>query len=248
MAEPPLIVVDDAAAADRLVAARATGRRRRNLRLLGAGLLVYGLIGIVIFVAVAIGLSGPLNRAQQLAASLEDQRQDVIQSLDQAEITIRGMSGAVGQMDSSLAEVRTAIDRSADIAHGVATSMYGLRDATGLSILGAQPLIGLADSFETSGRNLDQLGDDIANIGVALDANRDDATQTADNLTGLADSVAELTASMREAPNLDVSTQTLDAVQLAVYAIAGWLALLAVGCVALGAYLLAISRVPRELA
>jgi len=170
----------------------------------------------------------------------------VIQSLDRAETTIQSMSGAVGQMDVSLGEVKTAIDRSSGIAHGVATSMYGLRDATGLSILGAQPLIGLADSFDTSGRNLDQLGDDIANIGVALDANRGDATLTAQNLADLADSVGELTASMTDSPSLEVSTQTIAAVRLAVYAVTGWLVLLALGCVVAGGYLLAVSRVPRD--
>jgi hypothetical protein len=247
MPDQPVIVVDNAAAAERVAATRAAARRRRNLRVVGVGLLVYGLIGIIIFVAIAVGLKAPLDRAQQLATSLEEQRQEVIASLDQAEITIRGMSDAVGRMDASLAEVKTAIDRSAGIAHGVATSMYGLRDATGLSILGAQPLIGLADSFDTSGRNLDLLGDDIANIGTALDANRQDATLTGDNLAGLADSVGDLTASMREAPDLDVSTRTLDAVELAVYAVTAWLVLLAGGCVAAGAYLLSISRVPREL-
>jgi len=224
----------------------AAARRRGWLRAAGVGLLVYGVIGIVIFAAVAVGLSAPLDRAQQLAGSLEEQRQAVIQSLDRAETTIQSMSGAVGQMDVSLGEVKTAIDRSSGIAHGVATSMYGLRDATGLSILGAQPLIGLADSFDTSGRNLDQLGDDIANIGVALDANRGDATLTAQNLADLADSVGELTASMTDSPSLEVSTQTIAAVRLAVYAVTGWLVLLALGCVVAGGYLLAVSRVPRD--
>ena len=109
----------------------------------------------------------------------------LVATLAQTETTIRDMSTGVDRMDASLGQAKTTIDNASAISHGVATSMYGLRDAMSLSIFGAQPFIGLAGSFDTSARSLDQLGDDVANVGVALQANRSDAALTAHDLADL---------------------------------------------------------------
>jgi methyl-accepting chemotaxis protein len=218
--------------------------RRTRLRLLGAGLALYGLVGIVIFIVIAVAVARPLERARQLSESVDLQRAALVDSLGQAETTIRQMSLSVGRMDTSLADAKAAIDRASSISHGVATSMYGLRDAMSLSIFGAQPLIGLSTSFDTSGQNLDQLGDDVANIGTALDANRTDVTTTSQSLGNLADSVHTLTVSVRDGPALTISTRTLDAIRIAVYAVTIWLVVFALGCLIFGAYLLNVSRRP----
>ena len=145
---------------------------RARLRVVGAALAIYGLIGIVMFVVIALGVARPLERARQLSESVDQERAALVASLGQAETTIRGMSTSVTNMDTSLGDAKTAIDQATSIAHQAATSMYGLRDAMSLSIFGAQPLIGLAGNFDTTGQNLDQLGTDVAAIGTALDQNR----------------------------------------------------------------------------
>ena len=156
---------------------------------------------------------------------------------------MRGMSTSVDHMDTSLADAKTAIDSASTIAHSVATSMYGLRDAMSISIFGAQPLIGLAGNFDSSGQSLDQLGNDIATIGTALDANRTDVTTTSQNLSDLADSVHALTVSVQDGPSVAVKPRTLDAVRLAVYAVTGWLIVFALGCLIAGIYLINATRV-----
>jgi hypothetical protein len=213
-----------------------------RLRVLGAVLALYGVVGVLVFVVVAVGVARPLDRARQLSESIDSDRAAVVQSLTQAETTIREMSTGVGRMDTSLADAKSAIDRASTISHGVATSMYGLRDAMNVSIFGAQPLSGLSGSFDTSGQGLDALGDDISSIGTALDANRADAATTATNLVLLADSVHTLTGTVEAGPSVAISTSTLDEIKLAIYLVAGWLVFLALGCLAAGVYLLNRSR------
>ncbi len=220
--------------------------RRTRIRILGVALALYGVVGVVIFVGVAVGVARPLDRAQNVSESVEAQRTALADSLTQAEATIRGMSTSVNNMDTSLSDAKTAVDRAATISHGLATSMFGLRDAMSLSIFGTQPLIGLAGNFDTSGQNLDQLGTDVAAIGTALDANRTDVTTTAQNMTDLAESVHALTVSVRDGPGLGISSRTLGTVRLAVYVITGWLALFALGCLVVGIYLIIGSRKPPE--
>ena len=219
-------------------------RRRPRLQLLGIGLAGYGITGLVLLVLIALAINRPLERAQQLSASVEAQRVALIDALDQAEVTIDQMAAGVGRMDTSLADAKAVTDRAAAIAHGVAASMFRLRDAMALTIFGAQPLIGLAAGFDQSGQQLDLLGVDMRTIGAALEVNRADVVTTATNLTQLAVSVGTLTTAVREGPSVDISTATLDAVRLAVYAIAAWLGVFAVGCVIAGLYVIVLGSRP----
>lgn len=224
--------------------ARAATRRRSWQQLLGIALAGYGAVGIVLFLVVAMVISRPLERAQQLSASFEVQRVAVIASLDQAHTTIIQMGAGVGRMDTSLVDAKAATDRSSALARGVALSMFGLRDAMSISLFGAQPLLSLASGFDQSGQQLDLLGQDLGTIGAALETNRTDVITTANDLAQLGASVGQLTTIMRDAPGLEISTATLDSVRLAIYGICGWLVMLATGCLVSGLYLVRIGRAP----
>jgi hypothetical protein len=211
--------------------------------MVGIVLALYGLAGVVIFVVVAASVARPLERARTLAQSVDDERAALVDSLTQAETTIRGMSTSVQNMDASLADAKVAVDNASTISHGVAQSMYGLRDAMNVEIpLLGQPLSGLAPGFETSAQNLDQLGTNISDIGTALDTNRADVKTTSQDLVDLADSVSDLTDSVENGPAVAISPGTLDRIRLAVYAVTGWLVVFAVGCLLAGAYLVNHSR------
>jgi hypothetical protein len=152
------------------------------------------------------------------------------------------MGQGVNRMDTSLADARAATDRASAISRNIAFSMYQLRDAMTISVFGVQPFVGLAAGFDSTGQQLDLLGADLTTIGASLDTNRGDVITTSANLAELADSVGELTALVRDGPAVDISSATLDAIRLAVYAICGWLILFAAGCVLGGAYLFRIGR------
>jgi hypothetical protein len=212
--------------------------RHPRLRLLGVALCAYGLVGLFLFAYVAVAINRPLERAQALSASVEQQRLALVETLNEAQQTLEGMSEGVGRMDTSLADAKAATDRASGLTTGLASSMFGLRDAMSLSIFGAQPLLGLASGFDSSGQQLTALGADLTTIGASLDTNRSDVATTSANLADLATSVGQLTTMVNDSPGVEISTASLDAIRLAVYAICGWLAVLAVGCVVAGAYLI----------
>ena len=135
--------------------------------MLGGALVGYGLIGIVIFIVVAVAINKPLERARQLSQSVEQQRAALIQSLEQSQTTIEQMAQGILRMDTSLGDARAATDRSSTIARGIATSMYQLRDAMSISIFGVQPLVGLAAGFDQSAGQLGLLADDLVTISTA---------------------------------------------------------------------------------
>lgn len=220
------------------------GPRRRRVQIVGGVLIAYGVVGIVIFLIVASAVTRPLERARELSQSVEEQRAALVESLEQAETTIDAMADGVRRMDTSLADARVATDRSSTIARGVASSMFQLRDAMSIQVFGAQPLIGLASGFHQAGAQLELLAIDLVTIGGALDANRADTVTTASNLDTLAQSVHSLTEAVRTGPGVEIAESTLDAYRLAIFGVAGWLLLLALGCIAAGVYMLRLGRRP----
>jgi hypothetical protein len=219
------------------VAIELNRRRHPRLRLLGVAVAAYGLIGLILFVAVAVAINQPLERAHNLSVSLDEQRAALVETMGQARTTLEDMSLGVGSADMSLGDAKAATDRAAEIANGLATSMFGLRDSMSLSIFGAQPLAGLASGFDNSGQQLATLGTQLTTIGTSLNNNRAAVSTTSTDLAKLALSLGQLTTMVRDSPGVEISTASLDAVRLAVYAICGWLAVFALGCVVGGAYL-----------
>jgi hypothetical protein len=204
---------------------------------LGLVVAAYGLVGLLLFVAVAVAVNRPLERAHDLSVSLDEQRAALVETMGQARTTLEDMSLGVGAVDGSLADAKAATDRAAGISTSLATTMFGLRDAMSISILGTQPLVGLASGFDNSGQQMSALGTDLATIGTSLNDNRTAVSTTSSNLAKLALSLGELTVMVRESPDVEISAASLDAIRLAVYAICGWLAVLALGCVIGGIYL-----------
>ena len=223
---------------------RRARRRGRRTQLTGFALIIYGLVGIAIFVFVAQAINRPLERVRELSESVEDQRAALVESMDQAEQTIRQMSAAVGNMDTSLSDAKTATDRSSTIAGGLANSMFLLRDQMYITIpiIEAQPFVGLAPGFDNTGQQLTQLSIDLATIGASLDTNRSDVVATSENLVELAESVSELTTAIQGGPPVAITEDAVDSFRLAIFAIAGWVVLFAVACVLVGFYLILSGR------
>jgi hypothetical protein len=165
--------------------------------------------------------------------------------MTQARTALEDMSLGVSGADKSLGDAKAATDRAAGIANGLASNMFGLRDSMSISILGTQPLQGLAGGFDASGQQLAALGVELTTLGTSLDDNRTAVSVTSADLARLALSVGELTTLVRDSPGVQISTASLDAVRLAVYAICGWLAVFAAGCLIGGFYLVRLGGASR---
>jgi hypothetical protein len=217
--------------------------------MLGLVVAAYGLVGLLLFIAVAVAVNGPLERAHALTVSLDEERDGLVATMEQARAALVDMSLGVGGVDDSLANAQAATDRAAAISTSLASSMFGLRDAMSITLFGTQPLAGLAAGFDTSGQQLSALSTDLATISTSLDANRGAVVTSAASLGKLAVSLAELRVLVRDSPDVEISTANLDAIRLAVYAICGWLAVLALGCLIGGIYLVRLggrSRLPAD--
>jgi flavin-binding protein dodecin len=207
---------------------------RGVLRLLGSALIAYGLAGIVILAVIGLSVGRPLADMASIGSSVSEQQAAALEALDRASDTIDETAAAVRNMETSLTEAHDATQRSATLSRGMAQTMYGLAIQMQITILGIQPLIGLAPSFEQSGAQLDLLAADIDSISTALDANREDTVAVADGLDELGASIGRLRDAVANGPDLTTIAEGLVPVQLGLLALIAWLLVAAVGSVLAG--------------
>jgi hypothetical protein len=105
-----------------------------------------------------------------------------------------------------------------------------------LSVLGTQPLIGLAGDFRAIADQLTLLGESLVRVGEALATSTSDLGAVRDDVERLADEVEAVrgTAAAEEAGGTSL--------RLAYYALLAWLVLPAIGALIVGWSLLRVAR------
>jgi hypothetical protein len=150
-----------------------------GMRMLGWLLLLYAAAGAVLMVA-ALAIGGPLfGRLDRLTSSAAG-------TMDAAAEAAVTAADAFTGFDASLVEARRSADEAAGLSRDASGTLQALSDAMGISILGSQPLLPLADEFATSSRQLQQMGDTLEGIGSALTINQDDVARVGVELRTLA--------------------------------------------------------------
>ena len=155
------------------------------MRTLGWLLVVYAAIGLMLLMAaVAVGLP-MVARVQRLAGSASG-------SIEAAAGSAQAASEALAGFDDSLAEAQQSATDAASLSRDAAQTLSGLSAAMNVSILGTQPLVGLADDFAASADQLVQLGESLEQIGQAMGTSQGDVDSVARELQVLTTELTEL--------------------------------------------------------
>ncbi|HEX5579800.1 MAG TPA: hypothetical protein VFY43_09055 [Candidatus Limnocylindria bacterium] len=155
------------------------------MRALGWLLVVYAFLGLLLLVAaVAVGMP-MVGRVQRLADSASG-------SIEAAARSAQAASTALAGFDDSLTQARQSAADAATLSRDSARTLQSLSEAMSISILGTQPLLGLADDFGDSGNQLLRLGDSLEQIGGAMATSQEDVALVAAELQGLTDQLNEL--------------------------------------------------------
>ena len=155
------------------------------MRTLGWLLVVYAALGLLLLVAaLAVGLP-MVGRVERIADSASG-------SIEAAAVSAQAASDALAGFDDSLTQAQQSASDAASLSRDAAQTLDGLAEAMGISILGTQPLVGLADDFAASADQLVRLGDSLEQIGLAMVTSQGDVDRVAVELRGLTDQLTEL--------------------------------------------------------
>ena len=158
------------------------------MRALGWLLVVYASLGMLLLVAaLAVGLP-MVGRVQRIAESASG-------SIEAAARSAQAASTALAGVDDSLTQAQQSASNAATLSRDAARTLGSLSEAMSVSILGTQPLIGLADDFADSANQLVLLGDSLNQISQAMTTSQGDVDAVAVELQGLTDQLTELAGS-----------------------------------------------------
>jgi len=155
------------------------------VRALGWLLIVYAGVGLLLLiVALAAGLP-MIVRVERIADSATG-------SLEAAARSAEAAADALSGFDDSLTQSQASAANAAALSRDAAQTLDGLSAAMNLSILGAQPLLGLADDFADSADQLTELGGSLDEIGQALATNQGDVHRVSTELQALTEELTTL--------------------------------------------------------
>jgi hypothetical protein len=171
---------------------------RESTRRIGNALFYYGIaglalaiVGVIALLVATVRLSGVADRVETEAARLVTVLDRTATVLNDASATVDDVATTIDSADPMITRVATAITTTVE-------NLRGLQDAAAsVSILGANPLGGLANRFGQVADALDPLDEELAAFGGNLSAaaaklrtNVTSITALAQELRGLHDELA----------------------------------------------------------
>lgn len=160
-------------------------------RLLGWGLIAYGVAGLGLLVLGAlIGLDAA-TRIERLAAEADGTIAAAARSTEAA-------ASSFTSIDGSLSRAQDSADAAASLALDASSTLDRLASAMELSVFGAQPLLPLAGEFEASAREAEALAGTLDGVADSLGETRPDVASIGTELEVLSGELELLRATDEE--------------------------------------------------
>jgi hypothetical protein len=192
--------------------------RYRFLRSAAIALCVYGALGLAIATAmVVVGIS-TFGQIASLQRTLESERQALVQSIRTVSGTLSDTAGATTGFQQSIDSARGAADQASKLANASAGTFRQLATGvTAVSILGVQPLGGLAPQFTSSADQLQQMAIQLGVTRDALAQNGADVQRVGTDLGRLQKQLDAVANSLSQPGVLGLDAQSVLPFQIAFY-------------------------------
>ncbi len=193
--------------------------RYRFLRGVAFALCAYGVLGIVITVAMLVVGSSTFTQVDSFQGTLERERASLVRSLRTVSATVKDTATSTNDFQTSISGARTSADTASKLANDTAGTFRDLAASLNIQIFGLQPLAGIAPQFDRSADQLQQLAISLGTTREALSINRNDIQRVGTDLTALNAELDSVAASLDRPGLLSLGTQTLWPFQLAFYGV-----------------------------
>ncbi len=190
----------------------------RSLRAAAVALGLYGVLGLLIAVAMLIVGLSTFSRIALLSATLERERLSLVQSLHTASATLGDTATTTANFQRSVDTARQAVDQGSKLSNDSAGNFRDLGDTLRtLTVLGIQPLAGLSPQFDRGADQLQQLAITLGSARDALGTNGNDLRHVGADLQQLQRQLDGVAASLDQPGVLGFDTQSVLPFQIAFY-------------------------------
>lgn len=215
----------------------------RFLRSAALALGLYGVLGLLIAVAMLVVGTTTFAQVASLTATLESERTTLIQSIRTVSGTLHDTAGATSDFQRSIDGARGAADQASVLANDSAGTFRDMGATLGgITIFGFQPLAGLGPQFSHSADQLQQLAISLGVTREALAQNGSDVQRVGTDLNLLQAQLDAVAASLSQPGVLGLDTKSILPFQIAFYGICLLLALQSAFSIAAGVVLYRMQR------
>jgi len=204
----------------------------RPARRLGAALVAFGVVGLVLVAAAVVMLLAAGPSLDELGA-VSERAGPTRQALADAQRTLDDLSHSADTLEGTLASSRTSLTDAASASRSLADALTGVSSAMGIEILGNRPFAGVGQGLATASDGVRRVADDLSSLGERLGTHAGDAQRIAADAAALRDSVQKIDASLEGPPGFGLAG-SVAVVRLVLLGLLAWLGVLAGACVFVG--------------
>jgi methyl-accepting chemotaxis protein len=165
-------------------------------RRLGLALVVYGVVGLVLAVVIAVaGLIGAL-RIDDVTARIEAQRVELVAAVSTTTDLVGTLADTLDVARPGLEQVTTSAGRLSALADQISTTADDLAGRLDVQILGLQPFAGMSVQVRGIAEQTRGLAGDLETIAPAITAASQGTGRIADDLRSLETRMVGLEARM----------------------------------------------------
>lgn len=156
----------------------------------GVGLLILGLVGA--------GMTLATVRARDTLVQLEAQRDAIVRLLEVTSRSLESADDSADGLTATLGDTSDSIARGAGLSRALATAAQGVVQASGLQILGQQPLSSLGEPFSLAASEATALADSLDATVASLAGSASGVEDLSDDLAAIGQELDEIRATVAD--------------------------------------------------
>ena len=218
---------------------------RAGLRRLGAGLIAYGIAGLVVAVLGLGALQYVGGRVGRVADRVTDQVESIAVTLDQTAAVLADTGTSASSFALTLERTPPAVRQTAQAVANLRANLSLVQgQLAAINILGTRPLANAADLFGQMASDLDGLDGRLAFIATDLETNKAALLVNAVSLRDFGLEIGGLADDLRGGV-IEDGFADLQVILTAVFVVlVAWTAIPALGALVLGWWILRQARAP----
>jgi hypothetical protein len=209
-------------------------------RRLGWLLTLYGVIGVILAIAVLIGSIALGYQVGKLRDQVAAQRQATIATLDSTILLLGTVTSASGNIDTALTGVASTVDQAASLAKSAADAARQVQNLAGFDIFGNKPFAGIGSSFGDIATQADAVGNQLGSVSSSMSGVGSDLTAAVPALTDIQAQAQRIKDQLNGADRLDDMPVIVGVIIIIVGLYLAWLGVTALGSLWLGRRMLAM--------
>jgi len=211
-------------------------------RRLGRLLTLYGVIGVILAIAVLIGSIALGYQVGKLRDQVAAQRQATIATLDSTILLLGTVTSASGNIDTALSGAAATVDQAGSLAKSAADGARQVQNLADFEFFGQKPLAGIGTSFGDIAAQADAVASQLGSVSSSMTNVGDDLTAAVPALTDIQAQAQTIKDQLSGADRLDDMPVIIGIIIIIVGLYLAWLGVTALGSLWLGRRMLAMVK------